>query len=264
MILDPFGWEDWARAFENRFELGLRRFDTQDLRLETEEDLVAFHAARQIAYFSGEIQNMAVRESKAFRQRISGDEMAIWEFLNNTLSIDSRIPWRLFVKYKPRDPHYALHNFKLHAGFVELPPRRLERFAEEVFRRKYLEVKRPWPEAKGLRQAKKIKAVEYRGDDPPCIQNLLAQLKNGENLPHMARWTLAVYLLHRGKSVDQIVDLFRTAPDFKERITRYYVEHAKKKGYKMPSCAKIKSYGLCPGDCGRSSPLARPRRPHKS
>jgi DNA primase large subunit len=57
-------------------------------------------------------------------------------------------------------------------------------------------------------------------------------------------------LLFSGKSIDEIVDIFKKLPDFKESVTRYQLEHLSgKKGsskkYFVPSCEKIKLENLC-------------------
>ncbi len=85
---------------------------------------------------------------------------------------------------------------------------------------------------------------------PPCIDHLYKVLNNGENLPHSARLLLATFLLFSGKSIEEIIEIFKKLPDFNERITRYQLEHLSgKKGsskkYFVPSCEKIKLENLC-------------------
>ena len=85
---------------------------------------------------------------------------------------------------------------------------------------------------------------------PPCIKNALEVMNRGENLPHSARLMLATYMLTTGKSIDEIVILFRNAPDYNENITRYQVEHlAGNRGshtkYSVPSCEKLVNENLC-------------------
>lgn len=115
-----------------------------------------------------------------------------------------------------------------------------------------------------LPQAIREKADELRGalapryeyrtqavtDYPPCVKHALEVMGRGENLPHSARVMLATYMLAAGKSTDEITELFRNAPDFNERITRYQVEHlAGTKGsrtkYSVPSCDKLRTENLC-------------------
>jgi DNA primase large subunit len=87
-------------------------------------------------------------------------------------------------------------------------------------------------------------------DYPPCIKHALEVMGKGDNLPHSARLMLATYMLAIGKNVDEITEMFRNAPDFKESTTRYQVEHlAGTKGgrtrYSVPSCDKLRTENLC-------------------
>lgn len=85
---------------------------------------------------------------------------------------------------------------------------------------------------------------------PPCIRHALDHMAAGENLPHSARVMLATYMLAIGKNIEEIVSLFKTAPDYDERVSRYQVEHlAGERGsrvrYLVPSCTKLRNDGLC-------------------
>jgi DNA primase large subunit len=85
---------------------------------------------------------------------------------------------------------------------------------------------------------------------PPCIIHALDLMAAGENLPHSARVMLATYMLAIGREVEEIVSLFKNAPDFNEKVSRYQVEHlAGKRGsrvrYLVPSCTKLRNDGLC-------------------
>ncbi len=102
---------------------------------------------------------------------------------------------------------------------------------------------------------------------PPCVREALKLLEKGENVPHYGRFLLATYLLRVGKSVDDIVALFPKAPNFKQNVTRYQVEHiAGLKGgrtkYSVPSCKTLQTHSFCfmdPIKCrGISSPLQYP------
>jgi DNA primase large subunit len=87
-------------------------------------------------------------------------------------------------------------------------------------------------------------------DYPPCIKHAVDLMAKGENLPHSARVMLATYMLAIGKPIDEIVEMFRNAPDFNAKVTRYQVEHlAGMKGsrtkYSVPSCEKLLNENLC-------------------
>lgn len=92
--------------------------------------------------------------------------------------------------------------------------------------------------------------VTVSSDYPPCIKHAIEVLDRGENLPHSGRFMLATYLLSKGQTTDQIVPLFKNAPDYNERVTRYQLEHiagssGKGTKYSCPSCDKLRSENLC-------------------
>jgi len=162
-----------------------------------------------------------------------------------------------FLKAKPPEKVYKLIYNPPRAGWVSLDGKRFRRVVEGAFVKAML-AKPPFPVERGrltalLPKAKRVSVKVER--HPPCIERIMAELKAGVNLSHYARWLLAVYLYNVGLSKDEIVDLYRSLPDFKEKVTRYHVEYIFKKGYSVPSCDKIKGYGLCVKNCGVSHPL---------
>ena len=91
-----------------------------------------------------------------------------------------------------------------------------------------------------------VVSTEY----PPCIKHAIEVLNNGENLSHSGRFMLATFLLGRGQTIDEIAPLFKNAPDYKEKVTRYQIkqiagETGSNTKYSCPSCEKIKSNDLC-------------------
>ena len=91
-----------------------------------------------------------------------------------------------------------------------------------------------------------VVSTEY----PPCIKHAIDVLNNGENLPHFGRFMLATFLLGRGQTIDDIAPLFKNAPDYNEKITRYQIkqvagESGSNTKYSCPSCEKIKSHDMC-------------------
>ncbi|MEM4976934.1 MAG: hypothetical protein QXT64_06405, partial [Desulfurococcaceae archaeon] len=94
----------------------------------------------------------------------------------------------------------------------------------------------------------------------PCMKKLLEDCRNGINLSHNARVALAAYMLNVGYSVDEVVEVFKTQPDYNERITRYQVDYiASYDGEGKPllpySCTKMKELGMCVAECGVKNPL---------
>jgi len=60
---------------------------------------------------------------------------------------------------------------------------------------------------------------------PWYINELIRYLRETGELCHYGRMAIATWLLYCGKSIDEIVDVFRPAHDFKEQITRYQVTY---------------------------------------
>ncbi len=92
---------------------------------------------------------------------------------------------------------------------------------------------------------------------PPCMKELYSKLLNGENIPHLARFAIASFLIQLGASEKQLIDLFRKTPNFNEKTTSYQVKRliSKKDSFSSPSCAKLREYDLCVNDCSVKHPL---------
>ncbi|WP_406656549.1 DNA primase regulatory subunit PriL [Methanolobus sp. ZRKC2] len=83
---------------------------------------------------------------------------------------------------------------------------------------------------------------------PPCVTYAISQTQGGINLAHSMRFAMTSFLLTVGMSVDDILNLFTSSPDFDVEKARYQVEHiagASGTNYKPPSCATMQTYGNC-------------------
>ncbi len=84
---------------------------------------------------------------------------------------------------------------------------------------------------------------------PPCVNEFIKEMKDGVNLPHMARFTLVSFLHHVGMKNEDIIGLFETAPDYNERMTVYQVNHVSGETsgteYSPPKCSVLSSNHLC-------------------
>ncbi len=84
---------------------------------------------------------------------------------------------------------------------------------------------------------------------PPCISEYLKLMREGVNLPQMARFTLVSFLHKVGMSSTEVIALFRSAPDFNEKITTYQVNHITGQisgtVYSPPKCAVLLSNHIC-------------------
>ncbi|MEM0042434.1 MAG: hypothetical protein QXF46_02845 [Thermofilaceae archaeon] len=133
-------------------------------------------------------------------------------------------------------------------------PNEVFSLVEEISRewsQKLKEIKEAWipTDATGFEQAL-----------PPCMAAILENLRAGRNIPHSARFALASFLLNIGLSVEEVLDVFKAAPDFNERIARYQVEHiagmrGSKKKYSPYKCDNMRTLGLCVAECKVRHPL---------
>ncbi len=118
--------------------------------------------------------------------------------------------------------------------------------------------KRLEPYLKQIQDEIAIKFKEFKGgskDIAPCIQVIIDKLRRGDKVSHIERWVMAVFLINRGWDLDRITNIFANQENFNERTTKYQLQHIKSKGYSMPSCATLKTQGVCIQNCGIKNPL---------
>lgn len=84
---------------------------------------------------------------------------------------------------------------------------------------------------------------------PPCMKTILTMMRNGENVPHTARFAITSFLGVLGMSADKIMEMFSTAPDFDPSKSEYQIHHILGEisgtKYTPPECSTMKSYGNC-------------------
>ena len=169
-----------------------------------------------------------------------------------------------------RDIRWKLVNQLVHRGYVYIRSRaEVSRIVREIMKnlliQKFSRVSQKdlpkdipylWEKVEELKKLLAEKAPKHvtptpvKGEMPPCIMQILAKIRSGQDVSHIENFTVASYMANTGYSVDEIIDVFKDRSDFDERVARYQVEHiAGMRGsrvkYKPPSCSKRKSYGLC-------------------
>jgi len=87
---------------------------------------------------------------------------------------------------------------------------------------------------------------------PPCIRQLYSAAQTGRHISHIGRFALTSFLINSGMTVENVIECFRTASDFSERMTRYQVEHiaggrGSRTKYIPPRCDTLRTHGVCPG-----------------
>ena len=169
-----------------------------------------------------------------------------------------------------RETPWKLINQRVERGFVRLRRDKALRVLRNAIQR-HIEQGLPLPvndeiwsafrtdlrEIRGLLDAKK---ATFKAEDigkvsitrfPPCMYNLLAQIQNHENVPHMGRFAIVAFLHHIGLSNEEIFRVFGDVPDFAADVTKYQIDHitgtSSPTEYTPPECSTMKSYGICPG-----------------
>ena len=90
--------------------------------------------------------------------------------------------------------------------------------------------------------------VKFRGERDiitkvrPCLIALPVSPDNKH------RFAFVCEHLKSGYGVEDIINMFKNVDDFNERKTRYYIEHAKRKGYKRHLCPTLFKIGVCLGE----------------
>ena len=90
---------------------------------------------------------------------------------------------------------------------------------------------------------------------PPCFDKLYNDLLSGKKLSHIANYHLAVFLAGVGYSYDDIINVYKHAPNFDERVAGYQVKKIIEKKYSIGNCETLKSNDLCVKDCKVKHPL---------
>lgn len=182
-----------------------------------------------------------------------------------------------FSHYLSNIPEFSLHwklvNRVLLNGYVVVSREELARLLEEQIKRFIIEKVHTPAEPQPLTVPKVVeeyvdklleewlpqrthithplREVEVSEEEyPPCIRFLLDKTRRGENLSHVERFALATFMLSIGKSVDEVVKIFSSMPDFNEAITRYQVEHlaglkGSRKKYSPFKCENMRTHGIC-------------------
>ena len=244
--------------------------------------LLAYPVARILVSANADnylIRRFALREAMAAELRLEAEPDDFVLHLAAELGLDLRrenggfrLHFADFLRFTNtlREPPWKLINQKLDAGYVHLRREKVLRVLRNAIER-YIEEGLPLPvndaiekafrpelgEIHGLLEAKK---ATFKADDigkvsitrfPPCMYNLLAQIQNHENVPHMGRFAIVSFLHTIGLSNEEIFRVFGDVPDFAADVTRYQIDHitgtTSPTEYTPPECATMKSYGLCPG-----------------
>lgn len=235
--------------------------------------VLRYICARSIAsqLESWALMRFAVSEASYYGELLRKESDAVVKLVATDFGIRLR-GWHVHVadyvraSSRIRSPEWRLVNRRVRDGFVEATRREVERIIVEFLR---VRLSERVPAIVEAPEVERKVAARYYEDDlgevdtecfPPCMKEIVAQLRRGMNVPHSARFAITSFLLNVGMSVEEVVEIFKSAPDFDEEKTRYQVEHiAGERGkgveYTSPSCDTMRTYQNCVADCGVPHPL---------
>ena len=225
------------------------------------------------------IRRFALREAIAAEERLGSEPEDFILHVGAEIGMDLRredgrfrLHFTDFLRFTNtmRDAPWKLINQQVNRGYVYLRREKALRVMRNAIQR-HIEEGLPLPvnddilnafrpdirEIRGILAAKKatFKAADIGKVSitrfPPCMYNLLAQIQNHENVPHMGRFAIVAFLHHIGLSNEEIFRVFGDVPDFAADVTKYQIDHitgaTSPTEYTPPECATMKSYGICPG-----------------
>jgi DNA primase large subunit len=179
---------------------------------------------------------------------------------------------RIASNLSKQEPRWKLSSRSMDHGYVSVGESDVLVLLQEVIR---LKVSEPI-DTKAIpdtlkKAANEIAALYIRKPDdikisqvnekaiPPCLKSMTASLENG-SVSHNERFIIATFYIGAGLNMEGLLNVFSRYPGYNEEKTRYQLEFLTgEKGatkYNCPSCAKIRSYGLCKADCDVKHPLS--------
>ena len=250
-------------------------------RDDSENKLLSYPIARMLVALMQDqylIKRFALSESKQAYEILKNEDSKTLaevgkDFGMNVKVVEKEciIHFTDYLKYAAalRDLNWKLINQKMVSGMVTISKESFARLLQEAIRIRIesgLTIKVPpnlvpflEPLLPDIREAlnalKNQKGLAGDGEVthdsfPPCMKNLLGDLQKGINLPHTARFALTSFLANIGLDKDAIMDLYRLAPDFREDLTHYQVQHitgGSGTEYTCPGCKTMMTYGNCIG-----------------
>lgn len=211
----------------------------------------------------------ALAEAKRAYENLKEEDMDFIEKISDEFGMDVRgehIHFSDYLKYAPTwDLKWKLVNRVMEKGYVRLSKEEISRLLQEAIRNKiqnellYLfsipDIKNVFGEEirrfKSKVMPRDMQRVEGINEKayPPCIKNIMNAIKSRMNVPHVARFTLVTFMNAIGASIDEILKIFSSSPDFNEERTRYQIEHITGKisgtTYSVPKCSTLRTWGLC-------------------
>jgi len=180
-------------------------------------------------------------------------------------SFEYRIRFEDFLEVAPsfRSMRWKLINRHLDAGWVPIRKSELHRLMSGKFKKLIIQSEIRVPtlprrlteavqrfESEMETRRKEREPTEYTDESvsafPPCISQLHQDSINQKNVPHFGRFAMAAFFFKIGMGKDEMMKIFRAAPDFIQSLASYQIDHIKGKEYEPPKCKTMQDRGLCP------------------
>ncbi len=249
-------------------------------KIARELSILSFAVARILSALTENrtiIRRYAAGEAELAHQFLGSEDPAVLGRIMKEMDLeikDSKIPFQRFLELTKdiarNSPGWKLVNRGMDSGMVELRNSEPLILLREAIKLKIMEPPKltgipPWfrETAKWLNSTQQphtdFKVDRVKEDAiPPCVSAMVSGLEAG-NASHNTMFILGTFFVGLGLPVDEVVKIFSRFPRFDEEKTRYQLEFlAGEKSttkYSCPTCAKIKSYGLCKRECGVKHPL---------
>ena len=225
------------------------------------------------------VKRYALYEAQLASARLAQQDDALVNHVARELEVDlhvedghGRVHFLDFLRYTAnlRGKEWKLINQEVDRGQVTLRREKALRVLQNAIQRKIekelpLEVSEEVETAflEDVRELRKVlveRKARFRAEDlgkgdiahfPPCMQKILAEIQNHENVPHMGRFAVVTFLHTVGFTNEEIFRLFGDVPDFAVGVTKYQIDHitgtTSSTEYTPPECSTMKSYAICPG-----------------
>ncbi|MHA1917115.1 MAG: hypothetical protein ACTSUV_02240 [Candidatus Ranarchaeia archaeon] len=120
---------------------------------------------------------------------------------------------------------------------------------EDIFPEEIEEIRESWNDYKSEYEEETMGETIVNAF-PPCISKILEKISSGKGASHIERFTIASFLLKLNWTVNKVISIFNTTPDFREDLARYQIEHIAKgaedgTGYSPPGCEYLKTNQIC-------------------
>lgn len=211
--------------------------------------LARYEAVRAYGFFQNESAEKKEFIARSLGLDLKSEQMSVVEFVGLASGL--------------REERWRLVNREIAEGQIRLSEHDREELVKERIRyvlREQLPLDIPDMMCLRLRSYIEEAAAAYQrailqdfgevdeGLFPPCIRAIIDAVTGGTNITHAGRFALTAFLHTIGMNQAQIVEVFTRAPDFDLEKTAYQVDHISGGGgteYSPPSCATMRTYGLC-------------------